>query len=65
MTDGRLSPAAKKRTEWNRHALPIYHEAVRILELPFSMRRAEIEKHKFSERLAAEVIRLHKLRAKK
>lgn len=65
MTGGRLSPAAKERTEYNRHALPIYHEAVRILELPFSIRRGEIEKYRFSERLAAEVMRLHKLRSQK
>ena len=44
--------------------LPVYHEASRILSLPFDRRAAEIEKHKLSELVKQEVIRLHELRSK-
>lgn len=51
-------------TAFNRDALPIYHEACRILELPFSDRKMAIESHHQADRLAAEVIRIYQYRKK-
>ena len=39
-------------------AMPIYLEALRILDLPQPARRAEIERHALEDLLAAEVVRL-------
>lgn len=46
-------------------AMPIYLEALRILDLPQPARRAEIERHALADLLAAEVVRLWKYRQEK
>lgn len=43
-------------------AMPIYLEALRILDLLQPERRAEIERHALADLLAAEVVRLWKYR---
>jgi hypothetical protein len=55
-------PNIHELTRFNEQALPIYREACRILALPKHARRAEIDKHPHSERLAAEVTRVHRYR---
>lgn len=46
-------------TKQNRDALPIYKEACAILDLPLPQRKARIELHPQSQRLAKEVIRIY------
>ena len=53
-----------QQTENNRDALRIYREACRILRLPKDMRRAEMERSPYRDRLADEVIRLDRYRKK-
>ena len=54
-----------QQTEHNLDALRIYREACRILRLPQDMRRAEIERSPYRDRLADEVIRVDRYRKKK
>lgn len=51
-----------KYTAANRYALQLYRAACAVLDLPFEDRKQAINKHDQPELLAAEVIRLHKLR---
>lgn len=53
-----------EQTQYNQDALRIYREACRILRLPRDMRRVEIERSPYRDRLADEVIRLDRYRKK-